>query len=46
LINAKPDVLEGFCEGEVSHILEEYAVVRVFYMLMLLTLIGMVASVI
>ena len=46
LINAETEVLQNFCEGEVSHIMEEYVIVRVFYVLMVLTLIGMVASVI
>jgi len=45
-LNAKPEVLEEFCGGEIDHLKEEYAVVKIFYMLMVISCIGMFSSVV
>lgn len=45
LINAKTEVLENFCQTEIDNLLEEASFVKIFYLVMFITSIGMVASI-
>lgn len=37
---------QDFCEGEIAHIEQEFAIVKVFYILMIISALGMFSSVV
>lgn len=45
LINAKTEVLESFCQTEIDNILVEYNFVKLFYIVMVISAVGMVTSI-
>ena len=46
ILNAEEKVLKPFCEGEIDHVVQEYKAVKLFYIVMIITCIGMLSSII
>lgn len=45
LINAKTEVLENFCQREIDNLLKEANFVKIFYMVMIISAVGMLTSI-
>jgi hypothetical protein len=45
LLNAKTEVLENFCQTEIDNLLNEASFVKIFYLVMFITSIGMLTSI-